>query len=447
MSYETCSGCNEYLVDVSIRAFNMNWHPTCLGCNVCGKDFSDGSAVQEGEDGFAYCYKDYVETFAPRCGGCGDPITGQCLNAAGKSFHPEHFACAKCKQPFPNGQFFIGAPYCEPHYYEASNLLCVECEKPIFTSKCISFEGRRYHPEHFRCNFCKKNLSGAAYSKQNGKPFCKPCHLKLYDNNSDVATNPNTSYDASSLESPSSSQQTVVETNVDCDVTPPVENVEEIPKDDKIICEGCGMIYTPGRGSEEAAHRMHHQRLSKRREYIPFTGWKDETIVKNFEDDGSRIIMISHDHIKSQSKKVQDIVRFIDSELGYVPSLPHWQLGQTIFLYINNKRVIGCIVAEIIEEASPLIPAADEQSSHAMCSKKKRAAVCGISRIWVHPKDRRKGVATRLLDATRSNLVYGCNVKVEQTAFTQPTSDGGHLFSRYTGLTQFLVYQPKSHAE
>eukprot|EP01117_Protostelium_nocturnum_P007625 TRINITY_DN2731_c0_g1_i1.p1 TRINITY_DN2731_c0_g1~~TRINITY_DN2731_c0_g1_i1.p1 ORF type:complete len:191 (+),score=37.98 TRINITY_DN2731_c0_g1_i1:79-651(+) len=180
---DLCGGCSEPFIDVSIRAFNMSWHPTCLGCNVCGKDFSDGSAVNEGEDGFAYCYRDYVDTFAPRCAGCGDPIIGQTINAAGKSFHPDHFACATCKCPFPEGQFFIGddgAPYCERHYYESSGLICADCEKPIYTGKCINFDEKRFHPEHFKCGFCKKNLTGQAYNKQDGKPFCKTCHLKLY---------------------------------------------------------------------------------------------------------------------------------------------------------------------------------------------------------------------------------------------------------------------------
>lgn len=73
-----CSACNEPIKDISLTAFQMNWHPQCLCCNVCGKDFADGSRVEEGTDGFAYCTKDYIDTFAPKCASCGQSVIGRC---------------------------------------------------------------------------------------------------------------------------------------------------------------------------------------------------------------------------------------------------------------------------------------------------------------------------------------------------------------------------------
>lgn len=48
--------------------------------------------------------------------------------------------------------------------------------------------GKKFHPEHFVCAFCKKNLtsvgatSGAAasFKEHDGKPYCVNCHVKLY---------------------------------------------------------------------------------------------------------------------------------------------------------------------------------------------------------------------------------------------------------------------------
>jgi paxillin len=44
-------------------------------------------------------------------------------------------------------------------------LLCPECEKPIF-GKCVNARGVRYHPDHFKCEFCKKPLAGKRERKK-----------------------------------------------------------------------------------------------------------------------------------------------------------------------------------------------------------------------------------------------------------------------------------------
>ncbi len=76
----TCSGCGEEIIDAAISAFGMQWHPNHLACKVCGKDFTDGSKVEEGTDGYAYCTADYVDVFAPKCAACLKPVIGEvCL--------------------------------------------------------------------------------------------------------------------------------------------------------------------------------------------------------------------------------------------------------------------------------------------------------------------------------------------------------------------------------
>eukprot|EP01112_Ceratiomyxa_fruticulosa_P001189 TRINITY_DN1118_c0_g1_i1.p1 TRINITY_DN1118_c0_g1~~TRINITY_DN1118_c0_g1_i1.p1 ORF type:complete len:184 (+),score=22.28 TRINITY_DN1118_c0_g1_i1:294-845(+) len=182
MSLPICSACNGPIEEVVLNAFGMAWHPEHLVCNTCGKDFGDGSRCEEGADGFAYCSQHYLEAFAPKCGGCNQPIVGTVINAMNRSWHPEHFVCATCKQSLSNS-FFHGEdmiPYCEKHYYQSMNLLCAACEKPIVTGRLVSMGDKRYHPEHFTCTFCKRNLAGAGYKTVTGKPYCKDCHLKLF---------------------------------------------------------------------------------------------------------------------------------------------------------------------------------------------------------------------------------------------------------------------------
>jgi len=112
----------------------------------------------------------------PPCGHCGEMVIGFCLNAMGKTYHPEHFVCHHCNLPFPNNQFVEheGQPYCEKDY----NLLfcprCASCKQAI-SDKCVNALGKKYHPEHFTCTGCGKNLVGQAYKEDEGDVYCNAC--------------------------------------------------------------------------------------------------------------------------------------------------------------------------------------------------------------------------------------------------------------------------------
>lgn len=175
-----CSSCGGPIAGQVLIAFNMPWHPEHLGCAVCGTPFTGGKRVMEGEDGNAYCERDFIDTFAVKCGKCSEPVIGECVNALGVGYHPEHFCCEVCKTTL-EGAFFEheGGIYCEQHYYKMLGLLCPECEKPIF-GKCVNARGVRYHPDHFKCEFCKKPLAGLAFYVHNDRPYDKKCALKLF---------------------------------------------------------------------------------------------------------------------------------------------------------------------------------------------------------------------------------------------------------------------------
>lgn len=41
----------------------------------------------------SYCRQDFLEMFAPRCGGCGHPILDNYISALSRHWHPECFVC------------------------------------------------------------------------------------------------------------------------------------------------------------------------------------------------------------------------------------------------------------------------------------------------------------------------------------------------------------------
>nr|XP_032619056.1 transforming growth factor beta-1-induced transcript 1 protein-like isoform X2 [Chelonoidis abingdonii] len=115
------------------------------------------------------------------CASCQKPIAGQVVTALGNTWHPEHFVCKECYAPFLQGSFFEhgGRPFCETHYHKQRGSLCWGCEKPI-AGRCITAMARKFHPEHFVCAFCLKQLNKGTFKEQNDKPYCHPCFLKLF---------------------------------------------------------------------------------------------------------------------------------------------------------------------------------------------------------------------------------------------------------------------------
>lgn len=117
----------------------------------------------------------------PPCAKCGDMIIGQILNAIGRTYHPEHFVCACCSQPFDQGKFIIheGEPYCHVDYYELFSNKCKTCNEPI-KDKFITVEDYHFHPEHFVCETCGKLLPGMKYKVHEKTKciLCVDCYVK-----------------------------------------------------------------------------------------------------------------------------------------------------------------------------------------------------------------------------------------------------------------------------
>uniref|UniRef100_G1PSG1 Paxillin n=2 Tax=Myotis lucifugus TaxID=59463 RepID=G1PSG1_MYOLU len=174
-----CYYCNGPILDKVVTALDRTWHPEHFFCAQCGAFF--GPEGFHEKDGKAYCRKDYFDMFAPKCGGCARAILENYISALNTLWHPECFVCRECFTPFINGSFFEhdGQPYCEVHYHERRGSLCSGCQKPI-TGRCITAMAKKFHPEHFVCAFCLKQLNKGTFKEQNDKPYCQNCFLKLF---------------------------------------------------------------------------------------------------------------------------------------------------------------------------------------------------------------------------------------------------------------------------
>ncbi|XP_071518088.1 uncharacterized protein [Panulirus ornatus] len=174
-----CAYCNGPILDKCVTALDKTWHPEHFFCTQCGNTFGDDGFHEK--DGKPYCRDDYFNMFAPKCGGCNSPIMENYISALNAQWHPECFVCRDCRQPFNGGSFFDheGLPYCETHYHAKRGSLCAGCNKPI-TGRCITAMFRKFHPEHFVCSFCLKQLNKGTFKEQNDKPYCHGCFDKLF---------------------------------------------------------------------------------------------------------------------------------------------------------------------------------------------------------------------------------------------------------------------------
>ncbi|CRL02588.1 CLUMA_CG015798, isoform B [Clunio marinus] len=174
-----CAYCNGPILDKCVTALDKTWHTEHFFCAQCGQQFGDDGFHER--DGKPYCRNDYFDMFAPKCAGCNRAIMENYISALNSQFHPDCFVCRDCRQPFYGGSFFDheGMPYCETHYHAKRGSLCAGCSKPI-TGRCITAMFKKFHPEHFVCAFCLKQLNKGTFKEQNDKPYCHQCFDKLF---------------------------------------------------------------------------------------------------------------------------------------------------------------------------------------------------------------------------------------------------------------------------
>ncbi|KAK4828363.1 hypothetical protein QYF61_026024 [Mycteria americana] len=215
-----------------------------------------------------------------------------------------------------------------------------------------------------------------------------------------------------------------------------------------ISCNICGMLYTASNPEDETQHLLFHNQFISAVKYV---GWKKERILAEYPD--GKIIMVLPDDPKYALKKVEEIREMVDNDLGFQQApLMCYSRTKTLLFISNDKKVIGCLIAEhiqwgyrVIEEKVPEVSSENEKviferQKAWCCSTSPEPAICGISRIWVFSMMRRKKIASRMIECLRSNFIYGSYLSKEEIAFSDPTPDGKLFATQYCGTGQFLVY-------
>ncbi|KAG0289579.1 hypothetical protein BGZ96_006911 [Linnemannia gamsii] len=171
-----CASCDEPISGTMITAMGKRWHSDHFVCSVCDLNLEHVQFFHK--DGQPYCHFDYHDKFSPKCGHCNTPIENECLTALGKSWHPGHFFCRDCGDPFEEDGYMVhdGFPYCEKDYLRLFAPKCTGCQDPIQGDFISALKGK-WHRDCFGCTVCHIGFDSSSYYVENGKPYCK-AHYK-----------------------------------------------------------------------------------------------------------------------------------------------------------------------------------------------------------------------------------------------------------------------------
>lgn len=199
------------------------------------------------------------------------------------------------------------------------------------------------------------------------------------------------------------------------------------------LCGECGMLYCSSSNEDTALHfKVHNNVIVSLR----FMGWKRERVIREYHD--GKVILILPEDPKFALKKADEVKQVMDTDLGFHSITQPDQLMKQTFLFIMKKKVVGCLIAEAIKQGFRIIPSQEGPPS---CSTIAEPAVCGINRIWTLATHRRQQIATRLVDCMKTAFYYGCEISVNQIAFSDPTPNGRLFAMNYTNTEDFLVYK------
>ncbi|XP_017904790.1 PREDICTED: PDZ and LIM domain protein 5 isoform X5 [Capra hircus] len=169
-----CAHCNQVIRGPFLVALGKSWHPEEFNCAHCKNTMAYIGFVEE--QGALYCELCYEKFFAPECGRCQRKILGEVINALKQTWHVSCFVCVACGKPIGNNVFHLedGEPYCETDYYALFGTICRGCEFPIEAGDMfLEALGYTWHDTCFVCSVCCESLEGQTFFSKKDKPLCK----------------------------------------------------------------------------------------------------------------------------------------------------------------------------------------------------------------------------------------------------------------------------------
>ncbi|KAK6332640.1 hypothetical protein TWF730_004300 [Orbilia blumenaviensis] len=189
-STASCTACAQHISARAVSASGLRFHPECFRCSHCSTRlehvafYPEPLGADAGPDaeptGRFFCHLDFHELFSPRCKSCKTPIEGEVVEACGATWHPGHFFCAECGDPFDAKSRFVEKDkyaWCLPCYQKRYSSKCKKCKKPV-TDTVVKALDADWHMECFCCFECGSEFQDGRYFLRGGsesEPVCTKC--------------------------------------------------------------------------------------------------------------------------------------------------------------------------------------------------------------------------------------------------------------------------------
>ncbi|KAF7253304.1 LIM and senescent cell antigen-like-containing domain protein 2 [Varanus komodoensis] len=107
------------------------------------------------------------------CQKCHLIIDEQPLMFRNDSYHPDHFNCTHCgKELTADARELKGELYCLPCHDKMGIPICGACRRPI-EGRVVNALGKQWHVEHFVCAKCEKPFLGHRHYEKKGLAYCE----------------------------------------------------------------------------------------------------------------------------------------------------------------------------------------------------------------------------------------------------------------------------------
>ncbi|KAF3173364.1 hypothetical protein TWF225_009817 [Orbilia oligospora] len=189
-SAASCTACGQHISARAVSASGLRFHPECFRCSHCStrlehvafypEPLAPGAGPDTQLTGRFFCHLDFHELFSPRCKSCKTPIEGEVVEACGATWHPGHFFCAECGDPFDAKSRFVEKDkyaWCLCCYQKRYSSKCKKCKKPV-TDTVVKALDADWHMECFCCFECGSEFQDGRYFLRGGcdnEPVCTKC--------------------------------------------------------------------------------------------------------------------------------------------------------------------------------------------------------------------------------------------------------------------------------
>ncbi|XP_054534947.1 LIM and senescent cell antigen-like-containing domain protein 2 isoform X1 [Pan troglodytes] len=114
------------------------------------------------------------------CQRCHLVIDEQPLMFRSDAYHPDHFNCTHCgKELTAEARELKGELYCLPCHDKMGVPICGACRRPI-EGRVVNALGKQWHVEHFVCAKCEKPFLGHRHYEKKGLAYCETHYNQLF---------------------------------------------------------------------------------------------------------------------------------------------------------------------------------------------------------------------------------------------------------------------------